>query len=80
MKGECVITNRTISNAKYLFLDSFHVMMYFVLAVVELYEQDRQCTYNVLTIRRVRMTIIEVLKHEVLNIECVFFFCLSYRP
>ena len=58
-----VITNRKFTNAKYLFLDSVHAITRFVLAVVALYEQDMQCTYNVLTLKRVRVTIIAVEKH-----------------
>jgi hypothetical protein len=92
-----VIKNRKIANAEYLFLDSLHVITHFVLAVVALYEEDRQCassssvmelghlltrgkvrTYNVLKLRRVRVTIIAVEKHNVLNTASVCIFCLTY--
>jgi hypothetical protein len=62
MKGECVKTNRKIANAKYLFLDLLHVITHFVLSVVAFYEKDRPRAYNVLTFRRVRVTIIAAEK------------------
>ena len=49
-----------------------HVFVYLIIATVGLYKnkQDRQRMYNE-TLRRVRVTTVDVEKQQVLNIECV---------